>query len=206
MTAIIGFSDLLADPDLTFGEREEFIELIRKESERMEIILKDLTEISKLDRLDYELDLETIDIKNIIEETVAVLANQIKSRNLSLSVDVMSQKLHLDKNKMSQVFINIIKNAISYTDIGSINIKGYLDNNRYKIEISDTGIGIKEEDYDKVFKRFYRVDKARSRDTGGSGLGLSISKNAVKKHGGTITITSVINKGTTFIVTLPIEK
>lgn len=207
LSTIKGFSEILSrDKNISEAERTEFIELIRKESERMEILLKDLTEISKLDRLDYELELTTVDIKDLVDESVAVLSNQIKASELELNVEVQPQKLLLDKNKMSQVLLNIIKNAISYTDQGGITIKGYLEQYRYKLEITDTGIGISEEDYEKIFKRFYRVDKARSRDTGGSGLGLSISKNAIKKHNGTITVSSQPNQGTTFTITLPIQK
>jgi len=207
LSTIKGFSEILnRDRSMKESERIEFIELIQKESERMEVILKDLTEIAKLDRIDYELSLVTIDIKTVLEESVAVLINQLKSSNLELTVDVASEVMKIDKYKMSQVFINIIKNAISYTDEGSISIKGYTEEDHYKVEISDTGIGIAEENFDKIFKRFYRIDKARSRETGGSGLGLSISKNAVKKHGGTISVSSKINEGTTFTITLPINK
>lgn len=207
LSTIKGFSEILSrDTKMDEQERKEFIELIRKESERMEIILKDLTEISKLDRLDYELELTNTNIKTILDESIALLSNQIKERNLELKTDIQDQTLHVDKNKLSQVFINIIKNAINYTDEGQITILGTIENDRYKIEITDTGIGIKEEDYDKIFKRFYRVDKARSRDTGGSGLGLSISKNAIKKHNGTISVSSTEGVGTTFTITLPIEE
>jgi signal transduction histidine kinase len=98
----------------------------------------------------------------------------------------------------------LIKNAINYTDKGGVNVKAYISKETYLIEVNDTGIGIKEEDFEKVFKRFYRVDEARSRDSGGSGLGLSIIKNVVKKHQGSIELTSEIDKGSTFTIRLPL--
>ncbi len=206
LSAIKGFSEILErDKDIKIEDRIEFISLIKQESARMETILNDLMIISKLDRLDYELELKKYDIKEIIEECVSVLNNAIKEKKLTLKTNIINQKLYLDKSKISQVFLNIIKNAINYTDHGSIEITGEKDQNYYIIHISDTGIGIDEKDLQKIFKRFYRVDKARSRDTGGSGLGLSISKNVVRKHGGTIEVSSEMNKGTTFTIKLPIE-
>jgi len=123
-----------------------------------------------------------------------------------MSVDVESQRILIDKVKMSQVIMNIIKNAMNYTDEGGITITGKTENNNYILSIADTGIGIRQENYDKIFKRFYRVDKARSRDTGGSGLGLSISKNVVHKHEGQINVSSVLEEGTTFTIQLPIKE
>ena len=99
----------------------------------------------------------------------------------------------------------MIKNAINYTDQGFIKIVGFVKDDNYIINICDSGIGINQENFENIFKRFYRVDKARSRDTGGSGLGLSISKNIILKHSGTISVESTENKGSTFSITLPIK-
>lgn len=206
LSAIKGFSEILSrDKQISVEEREEFIELIRTESSRMETILTDLLVISKMDRIDYELTLNSYDIKDLVNECMNVLKNTISEKDLAYSLELESQLLQLDKVKMSQVILNIIKNAINYTDEGRIDVVGKRINNNYIITIADTGIGIKTQDFDKIFKRFYRVDKARSRDTGGSGLGLSISKNVVIKHGGIISVESIIDKGTTFTIQLPIE-
>ncbi len=207
LSAIKGFSEILSrDKEIAVEEREEFIELIRSESERMETILNDLMIISKMDRLDYELNFNQLDIKDLVYECIGVLKNSILEKGLSYNVDVKSQILMLDKIKMSQVILNIVKNAMNYTDEGNIDIKGVIAGNQYILTITDTGIGIKESNYDKIFKRFYRVDKARSRDSGGSGLGLSISKNVVIKHNGNISVSSKVDEGTTFNIRLPIEK
>lgn len=207
LSAIKGFSEILSrDKNIDEENRQEFIELIKKESLRMETILTDLLVISKMDRLDYELELNDVDIKDVIEESANLLRNNIEEKGLKLFLEVESEILKVDKFKMSQVFVNFIKNAMNYTDEGRIEILGKRVHNEYEILIKDTGIGIRPEDYDKIFKRFYRVDKARSRDSGGSGLGLSICKNVVHKHEGRIMVSSVIDEGTTFTIHLPIRK
>lgn len=207
LSAIKGFSEILSrDKDISIEDREEFIELIKTESQRMETILSDLLVISKMDRVDYELEMKNTDIKEVINECSNVLRNHIEDKGLQLSIDVESSIISLDKGKISQVILNIIKNAMNYTDEGRIDILGKPINNEYVLMISDTGIGIRQENFDKIFKRFYRVDKARSRDTGGSGLGLSISKNVVLKHEGKISVASQLEKGTTFTIKLPFKK
>lgn len=207
LSAIKGFSEILSrDKDIDVKDREEFIELIRKESFRMETILNDLLVISKLDRVDYELNLTDTDIKTIVQECTDVLKKSISDKGLKLKVEVDSQIFPMDRVKMSQVILNILKNALSYTDEGEIKILGNTTGNEYTLSITDTGIGIKEENYEKIFKRFYRVDRARSRDSGGSGLGLSISKNVILKHNGQINVSSKLDKGTTFTIKLPIKK
>ncbi len=207
LSAIKGFSEIInRDGELPQEDMKEFTSLIQIEAERMETILKDLTVISKLDRIDYDLDLQNIDIKDLIKETTNVLKQKVKQKELKLEVNAETQVLLVDKTKMSQVFLNIIKNAINYTDTGFIDVLGYVDKDLYIVKITDSGIGIPENKLENIFKRFYRVDKARSRDTGGSGLGLSISKNVILKHGGEISVESVLNKGSVFTIKIPIKK
>ena len=207
LSTIKGFSEILArDSDMKKEDRVEFITLINKESARMESILSDLLIISKMDRLDYELNIEKINIKDLITENIDSLKHKILNKNLSYNIKVQDCILKVDKNKMGQVILNLFRNSINYTDKGEINIYGNIKGSFYIIRVVDTGIGINKEDYNKIFRRFYRVDGARSRDTGGSGLGLSICKNVVLKHGGTISVNSVRNEGTTFEIVLDIKK
>ena len=206
LSTIKGFSEILSrNGHMKDDERQEFIELIHKEAERMELILKDLSQIARLDRLDYELERTPTDTRELVKECLSVLRKTIDDSGLEVVVDVAPHVLNIDKHKMSQVLINMVKNAISYTDEGSITIIGQRDKKRYVLTIADTGIGVAEEDHKKIFKRFYRVDRARSRDTGGSGLGLSISKNTILKHGGSIDVASKLGEGTTFTITLPLK-
>jgi two-component system phosphate regulon sensor histidine kinase PhoR len=207
LSAIVGFSEILTrDTNILDKDRQEFIKLIKKESNRMETILSDLLIISKMDRLDYELNLEKINMKDLIVEYVDSLKNKIIKKGLKYNVQVEDCTLLIDKNKMGQVILNLVKNAINYTDKGEISILGNIEGSKYKLKIIDSGIGIAKEDIDKIFKRFYRVDAARSRDTGGSGLGLSICKNVIRKHGGSILVNSTENKGTTFEIILNIKE
>ena len=204
LSAIKGISEILErDKDISDKDKDEFISLICKESLRMDTILNDLLVISKMDRLDYELSLNKEDIKEVIEEIVSGLKRDFDNKKLGLDINIETCALDVDKNKIEQVLLNIIKNAVNYTDKGKVEIEGYIKENDYFILIKDTGIGIKETDLNKIFKRFYRVDKTRSRETGGSGLGLSISKNVIKKHGGDIFVESIVDKGTTFIIRIP---
>ncbi len=207
LSAIKGFSEILnREEEVNKKDRNEFNKLIQKEAERMEIILSDLMVISRLDRIDYELELLPVNIKDIIEESVMVLQTKITNKNLSLSINIESCDLEVNKVKMTQVILNLLKNAINYTDEGTIDVSGRIEKNEYVIDIKDSGIGIPKDKLEVIFKRFYRIDKARSRDTGGSGLGLSISKNVVLKHGGDISVQSELNKGSVFTIKLPIIK
>jgi signal transduction histidine kinase len=145
-------------------------------------------------------------MKDLIVEYVDSLKNKIIKKGLKYNVQVEDCTLLIDKNKMGQVILNLVKNAINYTDKGEISILGNIEGSKYKLKIIDSGIGIAKEDIDKIFKRFYRVDAARSRDTGGSGLGLSICKNVIRKHGGSVLVNSTENKGTTFEIILNIKE
>ena len=107
---------------------------------------------------------------------------------------------------MEQIFINLLDNAIKYTDKGKIKLGISLDSGHIQVTVSDTGIGIPENDLDRIFERFYVVDKSRSRDLGGTGLGLSIVKHIVLQHSGSIKVESTRGFGTTFIISFPIIK
>ncbi|MEC9484628.1 MAG: HAMP domain-containing sensor histidine kinase [Candidatus Izemoplasma sp.] len=206
LSTIKGFSEiLLRDQDIDVDKRNEFLELIQEESLRMERLLKDLMTIAQMDRVDYELELIKTPIHEALNETYTRLNRLMDKKNLSHSITVQPASLLIDPYKIRQVLTNLINNAINYTDQGSIFIEGSVEDENYVIKISDTGIGIEEHNIERIFKRFYRVDKTRSRKTGGSGLGLSISKNVIQRHGGSITVESEIDKGSTFIIRLPLK-
>lgn len=207
LSVIKGFSELLdRDHDMDVTQRVEFVSLIKNESDRMESILNDLLVISKMDRLDYEIKYSDVNIADILQETINSLKIFVDKKKLKLTQNINECNMKLDVTKISLVFTNIIKNAINYTDKGTVDIRGYVEGNSYILNVTDSGIGIDESQFENIFKRFYRIDGDRSRDTGGSGLGLSISKNVVLRHGGDISIKSTINKGTTFKIKLPIKK
>ncbi|MFW6285163.1 MAG: ATP-binding protein [Bacillota bacterium] len=207
LSAIKGISEILTrDAEMPHDKQKEFLDMIKHEAGRLDVILNDLLIISKMDRLDYELKIEDASIHQIVKESVDLLKPEADKKNLSLSFDVDDTIFPFDPSKMRQVIINLIKNAINYTDSGYIDVKGKVEDGFYQIDVTDTGIGIAKKHQERIFKRFFRVDDDRSRDTGGSGLGLSIIKNVVKKHGGEIALESALGKGSTFTIKLPLEE
>ena len=207
LSAIKGIVEILLNNEkMDASERTDFIKTLFHETSRLENILNDLLIISKMDRLDYELKTEPTDMKALIEDVVKLLAPDAEEKQLKLTATIDPCMLDVDSTKFRQVVINLLKNAIVYTDAGSIAVSGKIDGDRYDIVVRDTGIGIPEKEQRNVFKRFYRVDDARSRESGGSGLGLSIIKNVVKKHQGDIHLTSEPGKGSTFTVSLPLTR
>ena len=207
LSAIKGIVEILKNNEkMDASERTDFIKTLFHETTRLENILNDLLIISKMDRLDYELKTEPTDIKALIEDEVRLLKADAEEKKLELSASVEACTLEVDPTKFRQVVLNLLKNALVYTDEGAIEIKGVKKDNAYEISVKDTGIGIDKQEQESVFKRFYRVDGARSRESGGSGLGLSIIKNVVKKHQGEIKLASTPGKGSTFTVTLPLRR
>lgn len=206
LASIKGMSEILGrDENMEAKDRIEFIDLIQKESIRMETILKDLLVISKMDRLDYELKIQEAKIHDLLNGSISSLQRLADDKGIEIKTDIKKQTMFFDPTKLEHVFLNLIKNAINYTDSGRITIKGKTTDKHYVVTVKDTGIGIEKDQIENIFKRFFRVDGARSRDTGGSGLGLSISKNVVLKHGGTIAVKSELGKGSKFTVRLPIK-
>ncbi len=204
LSALIGMSEILKDKDVDEDTRKEFIETIHSEAVRMEVMINDLTTISKMDRIDYVLKKEMVRFSKIFKDVKSLLTPLIEAKGLTLNDTINDEKIYVDKNRIHQVLINLIKNAIAYTDNGSITVSGNKEGEYYKITVQDTGIGMAAEHLPYVFKRFYRIDEGRGRDSGGSGLGLSITKNVVLKHGGQIFVESTQGVGTTFTLLLPI--
>ena len=150
---------------------------------------------------------EMMVLADTVRETAARLGPLAKKRGQQIVVHIQDEcEMFADPGKLAQVCYNIIENAIKYTpDGGTITVSLAKAGRDAVLEIADTGVGIPEADLPHVFDRFYRVDKARSRETGGTGLGLSIVKQIVRLHAGTVTVASEYGKGTTFTVQLPVK-
>jgi len=203
LSALIGMSEILKDKTVDDATQEDFIQTIYDESMRLEVMISDLLTISKMDRLDYTLTKEPTPLKTIIKNVEKLLRTIIDKKGLSLTYDIEDVTLMVDKHRMQQVLINLIKNAVAYTDEGGIKVTGKVDGEYYRLAVQDSGIGMAPEHLPYVFKRFYRIDEGRGRDSGGSGLGLSITKNVILKHGGQIFAESREGEGTTFTMLLP---
>ena len=191
------------DPQL----RREFLGDIDREIDRLSSVVGDLLTLVHIDSHKLRLRREMMLLADTVRESVSRLTPLAKKRGQTIRTEIAdSCEMFADPGKLAQVCYNIIENAIKYTpDGGAITVTLRRMGRDAVLEISDTGVGIPEEDLPHVFDRFYRVDKARSRDTGGTGLGLSIVQQIVRLHAGSVTVASRPGKGTTFTVQLPVK-
>lgn len=200
ITVIKGFIETIEDE----VKNKKYIEIIKRNLDRMINIINDLLTLSKLeDKKDIEI--KEFDFKNTLQNVLKLFEKKIKDKGLDLILELKSEdtKILGDEFKIEQVLINLIDNAINYTDKGFIKISFFKDNENAYFEIEDSGIGIPKEHIDRIFERFYVVDKSRSRKSGGTGLGLSIVKHIILLHKGKIEVKSELGKGTKFKVTIP---
>lgn len=195
---------LLQEPESKIIDKSEEINLTLKETRRLTKLIKELMTLARADSNQYELNKELIYIDKLIQEVVIPYKDYANIEDKKIELDLKyGRELNIDRNKISQLLIILLDNAIKYTAEGdTITIKTYLKDGRCNIEIQDTGIGISDEAIGRVFERFYREDKARSRQTGGTGLGLSIAHTIVTTHGGSIKAIHNEPKGTIFIIKL----
>lgn len=188
----------------------KFIKVVMNETERMIRLVHDLLHLSRLDSKEAKLVRKPLAIKNIIEPVVERFMIQGKQRGLEIELDLTdgNSKVYVDRDSVIQVLDNLMSNAVKYSnDQGKIWVRTKkMNQNWLKVEIEDQGVGIPRRDLARIFERFYRVDKARSRSMGGTGLGLSIAREIVHHHGGNIHIDSKLNKGTRVMFTLPIYR
>lgn len=209
LTTIKSYTETLLDGAMENKEyTENFLKVINSESERMTRLVKDLLQLSKLDYDKTEWNMKSLNVLNITRDCVMKMEMSAKQKNQALTFEIHEElcEINGDKDRIEQVIINIISNAIKYTpENGSIKVKALMNGNNVEIRIVDTGIGIPKEDLPRLFERFYRVDKARSRAMGGTGLGLSIAKNIVEAHNGSIRIESEYGKGSEVIIDFPCE-
>ena len=161
--------------------------------------------LSEIEQTSTNLVLEKVKVKNIIENVYNLFLQKSieKGINLEVSIDNKERILDVDNFRIEQLLVNLIDNAFKYTDSGFIKIKSLEVNNNQVFIIEDSGLGIPKDDINRIFERFYTVNKSRSRSVGGTGLGLSIVKHIVLLHKGTIEIESTIDVGTKFIITIP---
>ena len=207
LTNVRSYAETLRDAeDIPRETENSFLDIIISESDRMTHIVQDLLVLSRLDNGRTEMNMARFDFSAALESvlrSVELSARQHR-HTLSASYDVLPLIIG-DRGRIEQVMLNIIGNSIKYTpDGGSITVTGRADQDNVYLVVSDTGIGIPEKDRERIFERFYRVDKARSRESGGTGLGLSIAKEIVDRHGGKIAVIGKEGPGTAVQLTLPI--
>ncbi len=205
LTAIKGYAETLRkEVDTAQGKR--YLEIVERNTNRLINIVSDLLLLSSLEEK-TTLELEDVNLGGFLENVIRIFEQKLQDKGLSLAVDVKPNlpTIKADAFKLEQMLMNLLDNAIKYTDHGEIAISAGVQENQVRIQVRDTGIGIPKENIPRIFERFYVVDKSRSRKSGGTGLGLSIVKHIVLLHKGTINIESALGKGTSVTVTLPAD-
>ena len=209
ITSIMGYADTLLEGEYDKETQEKFLGVIASEARRMAKLVTDLLTLSRYDNNKNKTQKESFDLGDLVKKCQDKLAIEIKKKNHTVNCFVTADvpPVYADKYDIERVVLNILTNSIKYTkEGGEIKIYvGFVYNDAY-IKIFDNGIGIPEEDLSRIFERFYRVDKARTREMGGTGLGLSIAKEILDKNGGSIDIKSVVGQGTEVVIKIPTKE
>ena len=210
LTNVRGYAEtLMSADDIDRDIQMRFLGVISSEADRMTRIVKDLLTLTRLDYNRMEMHMQRMDLRELGQKAAAAMEGQAKSQGLTLTCDLPAEMPAVtgDPERIQQVIINIITNAIKYNKPqGSIAITGGVEAEQVFLRVEDTGIGVPKADLERLFERFYRVDKARSRESGGTGLGLAIAKQIVETHGGRIGFDSEYGKGSIVTLYLPRAK
>ena len=209
ITSIIGYADTLQDGEYDKETTQKFLSVISSEGRRMANLVSDLLTLSRYDTNRMKREVSEFDLGSLTKKCQEKLEIEIekKKQNVECYVTADVPPIEADKNGIERVVLNVLSNAVKYTPEGGV-IKiyvGFVYNDAY-IKIIDNGIGIPKEDLGRVFERFYRVDKARTREMGGTGLGLPIAKEIIEQNKGSIDIKSEYGKGTEVVIRIPAVK
>lgn len=212
LTSISGFAEILKNGGTDEKTTKDFAGTIYEESQRMISLVNDIIKLSKLDEKSISLEKEPIELLGLSKEIAKILSASAKAKNVKLDVHGDSGKIMGVQPVIYEMIYNLIDNAIKYNvQNGTVEVtvkeekpeKGHTFGNKTVISVRDTGIGIPKNEQDRVFERFYRIDKSRSKELGGTGLGLSIVKHAAKFHDAAINLSSKEGEGSTFTITFP---
>jgi two-component system, OmpR family, sensor kinase len=207
LTIVISQAELALRRERSTEDYREALATILRAARRMQAVVEGLLTLARADVGQLKLKRASVDLRRVIEETAALLTDSARERGVTIKLDVESHWLPVDEDRLREVLLNLLSNAVRYNhEGGRVEVRLTAQpSGAILLEVSDTGIGIAPDDQPHIFERFYRVDRARSREQGGSGLGLAISKWVVEAHGGTIGFESEPGVGTTFRVTLPTD-
>ncbi len=208
LSLIKGYVETLLDGARNNPEvAERFLKIIERNTQRLDLLIQDLLTISALESERIKVDLQPVNLRTLVEKVFTDLNAKAENKNVGLLNELPELIATADANRIDQVLANLVDNAIKYGRAqGKVIVGGKkTDDGKIEVFVQDDGPGIPPEALDRVFERFYRVDKARSRDQGGTGLGLSIVKHIVQAHGGEVWVQSEPGKGATFFFTLPAD-
>lgn len=210
LTAIKGFAETLLDGALEDPKLSvKFLNIIHTEAERMQRLINELLQLAKLSTQEYaqQIKLEPTDLTPLLHKVAQYLTASAEEKNIMITIDAKAEPIVIMANSdwLKQILINLLDNSIKYTlPTGKISLRCHQENKEAILIVEDSGIGIPATDLPLIFDRFYRVDKARTRSAGGTGLGLTIVKFIIEIHGGQIDVQSTVHKGTTFTIKLPL--
>src|SRR5829696_6904732 len=206
LTSIIAYVETLQDGAIDEPENSQrFLGIIRRNADRMNALIADIAELSLIETRNVSLDIREVNLSNAVDETFAALSSKAAERNVSLINQVGSDSgIRADPMRLEQMLTNLIDNAIKFNrDMGKVTVTFSQSPGKILISVSDTGEGIVPENLQRIFERFYRIDRGRTRKVGGTGLGLAIVKHLARLHGGEVFVASTLGLGTTFSVELP---
>jgi signal transduction histidine kinase len=205
LTAVSGYAETLLDDGIPSEQRQRFVETIRENATRMQRIVDDLLDLSRIESGGWRPNVSTVDVAGIVTDVFTALQSAASAKGLTLVANVVPGATHVrvDPTAFRQIVTNLVENAVRYTREGGVTLRTRAADGGVWVEVSDTGIGIAPEHLPRIFERFYRVDAGRSRAEGGTGLGLAIVRHLVEAHGGRVEATSTVGRGTTVGVWLP---
>lgn len=206
VTSIKGFSETLLDGAYKDTDTLlSFLEIVHTESNRLEMLINDLLDLSNVEQSGFEVKAQPTDMKAVIKRAVEMIQPKINEKSIGLKLEIKPVTVYGDSNRLIQVIMNLLINAVTYSGNNTeITIRLFVKENQAVIQVEDQGIGIESSEIGRLFERFYRVDRARSRNSGGTGLGLSIVKHLIEAHHGKVEVESTVGVGTTFTIYLPL--
>jgi two-component system phosphate regulon sensor histidine kinase PhoR len=208
LTAIIAFVETLEDGALADQEsNRRFLSIIRKNAERMHNLIDDILELSAIEAGMVQVEVEAVRLYPLVNDVLTALASRAEARAITLKNEVAAQAIvFADARRLEQMLMNLVHNAIKFNrENGLVTIR-HERTERDRISVVDTGDGIPPEHIKRIFERFYRVDRARSREMGGTGLGLAIIKHLARAHGGEVSVQSTPGEGSTFVIEFPVDE
>src|SRR2546423_1799134 len=205
LTAIIAFVETLENGAMEDQEScQRFLSIIRRNASRMHGLIDDILELTAIEGGNVQLRAAPVDLRALVQDVCLSLAAKASAQNVTLKNNVgPGVMVHADARRLEQMLTNLIDNGIKFSRENAMVVVSHEDGTRDKIQVQDNGDGIPAQHLERLFERFYRVDRARSRDIGGTGLGLAIVKHLALLHGGEVTVTSELGKGSTFAIHLP---
>jgi two-component system phosphate regulon sensor histidine kinase PhoR len=197
---------LMESTDLSREDTAGYLRIMSKHSRRLQLLLDDLLILARLEARTDPLDIQPLSLRIFLQNILEEWEPRLREKKVSLDVKPEAETIPADPFRLEQVIGNLLENAIKYSPPGAeIHIRAFAVGDRVELRVEDTGVGIPPGDLSHVFERFYRVEKARSREAGGTGLGLSIVKHIIGLHGGEVRAESAFGKGTAIIIHLPLN-